>query len=96
MPKRITPNLAKIHRGYLVSEVAEVFGVHKNTVRAWLRDGLPVCDDQHPMLILGRDLKAYLQSKQRQRKRPCKVDEMYCLKCRAPKTPMGNLSLIHI
>ena len=91
MRKRINPNLAKIHRSYFVGEVAEVLGVHKNTIRAWVKGGLPVCDDQRPMLILGRDLREYLQSKQKHRKRPCKAGEMYCLKCRAPKRPMGNM-----
>ena len=35
------PRLAKIHRSYSVEEIARLFRVHKNTVRAWLRQGLP-------------------------------------------------------
>ena len=47
------PRLAKIHRNYTVEEVASLFGVHRNTVREWVKRGLPTSDDQRPMLILG-------------------------------------------
>jgi transposase len=40
MAKRPNPNLAKIHRNYTVEEVANLFSVHKNTVRLWVKDGL--------------------------------------------------------
>ena len=44
MPRR-GPNyrLVKIHRNYTVEEAARMFGIHKNTVRAWIEAGLPVC-----------------------------------------------------
>jgi len=95
MSKRVNANLAKIHRSYFVSEVAETIGVHKNTVRVWIKDGLPICDNAYPILILGRDLREYLRAKQNNNKRPCKANEMYCLKCRAPKEPMGNMVDYH-
>ncbi len=91
MPKRLNPNLAKIHRNYLVVEVSNLFGVHKNTVRAWIKDGLPICDDNHPMIILGSELRAYLQDKNASAKRPCKEDEIFCMKCRWPKKPAGGM-----
>ena len=34
---RDNPRLAKIHRSYSVEEIARLFKLHKNTVRAWLR-----------------------------------------------------------
>ncbi|MFQ3245359.1 MAG: hypothetical protein ACI9SP_002006 [Arenicella sp.] len=91
MAKRLNPNLAKIHRNYLVVEVAELFGVHKNTVRAWVKSGLPICDENHPMIILGQELRDYLKAKNTGAKRPCKEDEMFCLKCRWPKKPAGGM-----
>lgn len=87
MPKRLNPNLAKIHRSYLVGEIAEVFGVHANTVREWVKQGLPVNDRRRPMLILGVELRRFLQMRNREAKHPCKLDEMYCLKCRKPQQP---------
>ena len=77
MPKLLNPNLAKLHRNYTVEEVASVFGVHKNSVRAWIKAGLPVCDAKRPVLILGMDLRDYLREKRSERKRRCVADELY-------------------
>jgi Zn-finger protein len=84
--------LVKIHRNYTVEEVACLFGTHKNTVRAWVKAGLPTCDSKRPTLILGRDLAAYLQARRTKNKRPCKHGEIYCVRCHAPKQPVGNMA----
>ncbi len=81
----------KIHRSYTVEEVARLFGNHKNTVRAWVKAGLPTADRKRPTLILGRDLATFLQSRRAGRKQPCQLGEMYCVRCRAPKTPAANM-----
>lgn len=81
------PRLAKIHRSYTVEEVAQLFGVHRNTVRQWIKQGLPVCDDRRPVLILGSELAAFLTRKRARNKRPCKDGEIYCVRCRAPQSP---------
>ena len=91
MTKRLNPNLVKIHRSYTVVEAASLFSVHKNTVRTWIRGGLPVCDDRRPTLILGVDLRSFLQVKRTARKRRCKPSEMYCLRCREPRQPAANM-----
>ena len=91
MPKRLNPNLAKMHRNYTVEEAASVFGVHKNSVRAWIKAGLPVCDAKRPMLILGTDLRDYLKGKRSERKRRCGPDELYCLRCREPRCPAEGM-----
>ena len=54
--------LAKIHRNYTVDEVANLFAVHRNTVRQWIKSGLPTTDSRRPLLILGRDLVAFLKA----------------------------------
>ncbi|MBL6987055.1 MAG: helix-turn-helix domain-containing protein [Methylobacter sp.] len=91
MAKRPNPNLAKIHRNYTVEEVANLFSVHKNTVRLWVKDGLATNDDKRPMLILGSDLKHYLQSKRKVNKRKCLPFEIYCVRCRLPQIPAENM-----
>ena len=86
------PRLAKIHRNYTTEEVAALFGVHKNTVREWVKRGLPVSDDKRPMLILGRALFEFLQTRRAKNKRPCQSDEIYCLRCRIPQHPAGDMA----
>jgi len=88
MKKRLhNPKLAKIHRNYTVDEVAELYRVFKGTVRAWIKAGLPVLDDKRPMLILGSDLAAFHQARRTKNKQKCQPGEMYCVRCRAPKSP---------
>jgi len=85
------PRLVKTHRNYTVEDIAHLFGIHKNTVREWIKRGLPVIDDMRPMLILGCDLSVFLQARRAKNKRPCKPNQMYCLRCREPKIPAGNM-----
>ncbi|MFZ1444335.1 MAG: helix-turn-helix domain-containing protein [Candidatus Dechloromonas phosphoritropha] len=93
MKKRLhNPKLAKIHRNYSVDEIATLFGVHRNTVRAWVKRGLATSDDRRPMLILGRDLVAFLQAQRAKNKRTCQPGEIYCVRCRAPKAPAGAMA----
>jgi hypothetical protein len=84
--------LVKIHRSYSVEEIARLFGVHKNTVRAWVKAGLPTSDEERPMLILGTDLAAFLQARRTKHKQPCKPGEFYCVRCRSPKAPAGGIA----
>jgi len=92
MAKGTNPNLAKIHRNYTVEEAAILFGVHKNTVRTWLKNGLNVCDDKKPMLILGSDLREFIRNKKIKNKQKCKPWEFYCMRCRKPQAAAGDMA----
>lgn len=89
--RRLNPCLAKIHRNYTVEEVATLYGVHKNTVRRWIKHGLQIIDDRRPTLILGLDLSGFLRMKRIKNKRTCKPGEIYCVRCREPRKPAGNM-----
>lgn len=82
----------KIHRTYTVEELARLLTVHKNTVGIWIKAGLPTIDGKHPRLILGREASAFLQARRARNKRTCKPGEIYCLRCRAPKCPAGDMA----
>ncbi len=82
----------KVHRNYTVEEIASLFGVHKNTVREWIKAGLPVLDDRRPMLILGQELAAFLQARRTRNKQTCQPGQMYCVRCRAPKMAAGDMA----
>ena len=86
------PHLVKIHRNYTMDEAASRLGVHKHTVREWIKRGLPAITDRRPFLILGPDLFAFLQGRRTKNKRPCQPGELYCLRCRAPKLPYGDMA----
>lgn len=85
------PRLAKIHRNYTVDEIAHLFGIHKNTVRDWVKRGLPTSDGRRPMLILGRELVAFLTARRTKNKRTCQPGEIYCVRCRSPRAPAGDM-----
>jgi len=84
--------LVKIHRNYTVEEIAKLFGIHKNTVRIWVKDGLDTTDDKRPMLILGHVLVEFLQARRVKNKQTCKPGELYCVRCRVPKFPAGDMA----
>lgn len=93
MKKRLhNPNLAKIHRNYTVEEVASLYDVFKGTVRAWIKAGLPTLNDKRPVLILGGDLAAFHQARRKKNKQKCQPGEIYCVRCRAPKVPAGDMA----
>ena len=86
------PRLAKMHRSYSVEEIAQLFRVHKNTVRAWLRQGLKVIDCQRPTVVRGEEVRRFLIERRVRAKRPTGPGRIYCLPCREPKVPAGNMA----
>lgn len=82
----------KIHRNYSVEDVADLFGIHKNTVFNWKKSGLETIDGERPMLFYGQTLATFLQAKRAKNKRSCKPGEIYCIRCRAPKVPAGDMA----
>jgi hypothetical protein len=62
-----------------------MFGAHKNTVRNWLKDGLPKVDDCRPILILGRQLASFVHARRQHQRQRCAAGELFCFKCRKPR-----------
>src|SRR5580704_12368457 len=82
----------KTRISYTYEEAARTLGVHRGTVRHWVKcQGLPVLTDRRPHLILGCDLVAFLKARRQSRTRKCAREELYCLKCRAPRKPVPGL-----
>lgn len=90
--RRPKPNWRKVkrHRSYTVDELARTIGVAKGTVRRWLKTGLPHLSDQKPALILGHEALAF-RAAGKAPKQKCKPGELYCVKCRVPRTPFENI-----
>jgi helix-turn-helix protein len=89
MPRHQKPNprSVKIHRSYDVDEAARMLHVHRNTVRAWIKHGLPTIDRKRPVLIHGLDLFCFLTARRATGKQRCGAGQFFCVKCRAPQTP---------
>jgi len=96
--KKRTYNLRRIRIGqsYTVQEIAELFGIHKNALSRWIKDGLRPTDQRKPYLIHGSVLAEYLRKKQSGRKQKCTPEEFYCCKCRVPRRAWENVADIKI
>ena len=81
----------KMHRSYSVDEAARILGKAKGTVRRWLKGGLPAVNDQKPSLILGEDIIEFLTLQKAPAKK-CTLFECYCVKCRTPRRPAGDIA----
>jgi hypothetical protein len=90
--KRLNARRVKIHRTYTVDEAARLFEVHTNTVRGWIKSGLPTVDDRRPILILGRDLVRFLFNRRQRTRQRCRPGQLYCFRCRAPKSPAARMA----
>ena len=89
--RRFNPNLVKVHRSYTAGELALRFGVHKNTVRNWQREGLKSLDQSRPALFQGNTVREFLRARNTGRRSPCGPGRLYCLRCRASQAPAGGM-----
>lgn len=93
MPRRYpSPHLVKTYHSYEVGELAEKLGVHKQTVRRWIKEGLPVCDGIRPTIILGRHLKPWLKEKRSHLTTKLRPGQAYCFCCKQPSEFFGNFA----
>jgi hypothetical protein len=88
--RKLTYNLRLIRAAYShsIEEIADLFSLHPNAIRQWLKAGLGTIDNRRPYYIHGTQLIAFLSARQRGRKQCCAVDEMFCFRCRAPRRPL--------
>jgi len=90
--RRVSAARVKANRSYTVEEAAETVGVTPQTVRSWIRRGLPALTAQRPFLILGWALKDFLTSAEASRKRPLGLGEFFCLRCKTSTTAAMGLA----
>jgi len=91
MAKRYNPRRFKLHHSYTVDEIASRLGVHPQTIRGWIKRGLRCLRSERPFLILGCDLRAFLEQAN-EAKEPLGPNQLFCLKCRTAQEPWGQLA----
>ncbi len=77
-------NLSRIRgrTAYTPSEIGQLVGVNRKTVFRWVKEGLELLDSSKtPKLVMGDDLKAFLQAKREMKQVKLGWDEFYCLHC---------------
>src|SRR5262245_34376578 len=56
--------LIKRDYAYFISELADLFRLHPNAIRRWIKAGLRTVDDRRPVLVHGGDLIDFLDARQ--------------------------------
>lgn len=90
MAKKHSYSLKPIRRDYTYSvyEVAELYAITPDTVFCWIREkGLERIAGSAKYFVHSSALIKFLEKRNRKNKHPCQEGEMYCCKCRKPKTP---------
>ncbi len=85
--------LIRTHRPYTLETFAALFDVHPATVRRWIKcNGLDVAivSDQRPLILSGRQARDWMRKWGASRKQPCGPGEIYCVACKAPRTPLSG------
>lgn len=78
--------LLKAKRAYSFADIAEKLETHVRTVQVWHKEGLKILEDHtRPFLVMGQDLRDFLKARLRSRKKPLKIGEFYCPRCREPR-----------
>jgi len=86
MSKRLYPyKRLKYWYAYSIDDICALyaeFGLHAQTVRKWIKDGLKTIDKGKPALIYGSDLIEFLKTQNSKNKCKTASDEMFCMKCK--------------
>lgn len=74
---------------YNFEELAKVMRRAVSTVQRWKREGMPTIPNSNPALVDGADFKQWFMKRLAARKRPCNLNQFYCMggSCRVQRLP---------
>lgn len=87
MQKNYNLRLIKTREAYSTAKICVLLNVHERTVQEWYRKGLKTLNEQKPFLVMGYELKRFLEEMLKSRKTKLNPDEFYCTKCREAVKP---------
>lgn len=82
MKRNYSLKLIRSRHSYTFEEISELLNVHSKTIQIWKKEGLNVIDSTKPYLVMGYDLKTFLQEKFVKRRLKLQQNEFFCTKCR--------------
>ena len=91
MARRPSSRKIKAHRQYTYEKAAAALGVTTQTLRVWRGEGMPVLTGKIPHLIVGSDLKAFLDRRNGKPAITLRPEQFKCMRCRSPVAPYGGL-----
>jgi hypothetical protein len=96
-PSRInhSPNKARQNWIYELAEVVKLYQVHPNTVRNWIKQGLPYIRDGKKLLFRGEDLNTFHRKGRERRKFSCQPGELFCVRCKQRHSLVGRRVSFH-
>ncbi|HEU5048402.1 MAG TPA: hypothetical protein VFT64_11245 [Rickettsiales bacterium] len=90
--KRINTRRIKAKASYYLQPLADMLGVHVNTIHRWIEEGLPRIDDAYPYMVYGEELIDFLNARQQSKKIPLQPDEFFCCRCQKARRAWGGLA----
>ena len=76
------------HRPYTIKTLASRFEVDPATVRRWIKHGgldVAIICKKRPIVLQGSLVKAWMKARKTAKKQPCAPNELYCVRCKAPR-----------
>lgn len=89
---RASARRIKSDRTYDFREAADAMRVTVQTIRAWEKRGLRVMSGKRPYLVLGADLKAFLQEAKQASRQPLEIGDFLCMRCKRPQPPAFGMA----
>ncbi|MEM7472253.1 MAG: tyrosine-type recombinase/integrase [Pseudomonadota bacterium] len=84
--KNIKP---KKHFVYSVDDLMKLFGVCRNTISNWVKEGLKPSDASHPYVFRGSEVKRFRDARHLRSAKPLRIGQFGCFVCKErvfPKT----------
>ncbi len=81
----------RARRAYSFVEIAEMLGIHPQTVQTWHKEGLKILTDGvKPYLVMGRDIQDFLKDRIRKRKKPLQAGQFFCTRCQQARNSLAQ------
>lgn len=85
----------KADYAYSVEQISDLYGVAIHTVRRWItKEGLVRIAGMRPHAVHSSELRRFIEKRRQTRRKPCKANELFCMKCQHPREPLCGSATI--